>query len=395
MHPLIPRAGLVVSLASLLAATSAAATSAAWDPVQELRSIPAGKLLSVEDIAGLGSSVVVGWQEGEGDPRSFVRWSTDAGSTWGLVTALDMRQRREPQVDTCAGRAWAASGLHEPAAPPGQWLIVIDGFDMSGPPVESSLATSKGESRAPDIACAGNRRLAVASFRRVGAGYRVRLFSRGVAQPLEALPPEVTLDLGKGALAKGISIAATKNRIHVAFFVGDRLDVHRFAVGPGPEHAITALPVSTFGSLPNASHPVLAAARSRVVLAYMHEADLKARVSADKGATWGRARVLRDEPFPSEIGALPTNADVRGKRIVVSGVEIGGIETPSGKGFLYRSTDGGRRWSRVRGSSKAGSKAVGAFMTPGGRVRMVQAWDDSLGFEAAMDPQALRFRRQR
>jgi hypothetical protein len=393
MHP-PRRLGLAVALVGGLLLTTLGPTVAAWDPAQVLRSVPGGTLLSVQDMAALGSKVVVGWQEEDGQPRSLVRWTTDAGANWSSETALDTRARRELKVDTCAGRAWATSALHDPGARAGEWLIVIDGLEMDGPGEESSLASVNGQGRKPDIACAGNKRLAVAWFRKVRSGHRVKLFSRGAAQPIEDAPPEIARDLGRGSLRKGISVAATADRVYVAFFRGERLDIHRFAIGPAPEHSITPLSTSTLGPLPYAANPVIAASGARVVLAYTNRADLVARVSTDRGATWGRQRTLRDEPFPSEMGAFPTNVDVRGRRVLVSGVEVAGLETPSGKGFLYGSRNGGGRWSLMAGSSKGGAKVVGALMAPGGTTKMVQAWDGSLVLEAGSDPQKLRFRRQ-
>jgi hypothetical protein len=280
------------------------------------------------------------------------------------------------RVDTCAGWAWAVSGLHDPGAPADEWVIVIDGRDLDGPSFEGSLVSFEGLGRSPDIACAGNGRLAVAWFRKDGAGYAVEFFARGaILHPAGDDPAEVRLALGSGVQREGLSIAATASRIHVAWFAGDQLKLKRFDVGPGPDFDVTPLATQTLATLPYGMTPRLGADGDRVVLAYMNRADLVARVSTDGGASFGPVRKLVDAPFPSEVGAWPSNADVKGSRLIVSGTIAGGIDELVGEGFVYRSTNDGASWSRVPGSTKAGGTAVAAYVRKGANARIVEAWD--------------------
>lgn len=395
MHPSPRHLATIGALTAALVLTSLAPVSAAWAPTKIIRSISAGELLTAEDMAGLGSRVLVGWEQEGATQKAFMRWSLDGGNTWKATRRLDTRPIRELQVDTCKGWAWGVAGLHVPEAPAGEWLISLDGYKMNGSPHEASILTLSGQSRTPDIACAGGKRLAVAWFRKVSGGHRVKFFSRGILlNPLGDNPPEVKHDLGMGNLQRGLSVAATKDRIYVAWFKGDNLMLRRYGVGAAPNFPITHLGTQSLGSYQYGNYPRLGAAGGRVALAYMNRADLVVRVSANRGVSWGAQRTLRDEPFPSEIAASPTNVDVRGSRILVSGIEQGGIETPSGKGFLYQSNDGGGSWAQVTGSVKNGSRVVGAFMSPGGVTKRAMAWDDALNFEASLGPQELRFRRQ-
>lgn len=389
------RHGLIVTVIGSLLITTAGAASAAWDPTKVLRNVPGGELLSVADMAGLGRRAVVGWHE-EGSPRrAYLRWSVDEGASWGSIMPLDAGARRELQVDTCGAWAWAVSGLHAAAAPAGEWLVVLDGLEMEGSVVESSLLTLSGQARKPDIACAGGRRLAVAWLQKVGGSHRLKLFTRALFPVFTgSAAQDRSFDLGKANLRRGLAVAATKDRIHVAWFSGRTLKHKRFRVGGAPDFVVTPLPTRSLGGFRYGFAPTLGAAGQRVVLAMTNRADLVARVSSDMGNSWGPSRTLLNEPFPSEIGAGPTNADIRGRRILVSGVEIGGFELPDGRGFLYQSRDGGLSWSRLKGSLRRGSAVVGAYLSPGGVTKAALAWDDSLGFEAGTGPQSLRFRRQ-
>lgn len=395
MHRSPRHLGVVGALAAALVMASLAPVSATWAPTEVIRSISAGELLTVEDMAGLGSRVLVGWEQEGATQKAFMRWSLDGGSTWKATRRLDTRPIREVQVDTCKGWAWGVAGLHVPEAPAGEWLVSLNGYKMNGSPYESSILTISGQSRTPDIACVGGKRLAVAWFKKVSGSFRVKLFSRGVLPDvLGDPPPEVKRDLGVGRRQRGLSVAATKDRIYIAWFTGDVLKLARYAVGAGPDFPLSYLGTQSLGTYQYGMFPRLGAAGNRVALAFMNKADLVVRVSGNQGANWGSLRTLRDEPFPSEIGASPTNVDIRGSRILVSGIEEGGIETPSGKGFLYQSNDGGGSWALVTGSVKNGSRVVGAFMSPGGVTKHAMAWEDALNFEASLGPQSLRFRRQ-
>ena len=124
----------------------------------------------------------------------------------------------------------------------------------------------------------------------------------------------------------------------------------------------------------------------------MNRADLRTRVSTDAAASWEPGRILEDLPFPSEVGAYPTSADVIGTRIVVAGTIVGGLfDDLNGEGFLVRSTNDGGSWNRVPGSTKADGQVVGAYRGTAGSPKLVEAWDKWIADPAV---HKLRFQRE-
>ena len=92
--------------------------------------------------------------------------------------------------------------------------------------------------------------------------------------------------------------------------------------------------------------------------------------------SFGSAQTLRNEPFPSEIGALPTTVAVHGSRVAIGALEIGGIDGPVGKGLGYRSTNSGSSYSHV--STRSQGKLVAGLLTVGGVYKYAEAWDQSI-----------------
>ncbi len=119
----------------------------------------------------------------------------------------------------------------------------------------------------------------------------------------------------------------------------------------------------------------------------MHKADLKARRSTNSGASFGSAWTLRNEPFPSEIGAFPVTVAVKGSKVAIGAVELGGIETLTGKGLGYRSTNGGTSYTRV--STHGSGRTAATIVEVGSTHKCAEAWDQSI-----TDGTEIRFRRQ-
>lgn len=386
---------IALATSAVLAGSGPSLAGGAWTAPVVLRTAASGVPLDVGDIAGAGNGVVVGWKENPPAAAENVRmrWSTDRGVNWWSTLRLDARPQREIQVDACSGTAWAVSGLQIDTSP-NTWAVALDGHEMAGLPRETSILTTAGIARKPDIACAGARRLAIAWFQSSSSGYRVKLFSRGVVLDLLGEnPPEVRRDLGPGALKKGLAIAATATRIHVAWFAGNDLKLKRYDLGAAPRYRLTEHPTQTIATgLTYGLTPKLGVAGDRVLLAYTNRASLVVRTSTNGGASWSGPRTLVPEPFPSEVIAVATNADVTGSRMLVSGYEFagdpGGV---SGAGFLLHSADAGGTWGTAPGSEAPGGKAVGAFVGSGTTSRMVESWDETID-----DPpvEHIRFHRQ-
>jgi hypothetical protein len=98
---------------------------------------------------------------------------------------------------------------------------------------------------------------------------------------------------------------------------------------------------------------------------------------------------LRNLPGASEVGALATTLTMKGDLVALGSVEVGGIETLTGKGVGYKSTNGGATWSKV--SSHSGGWLLATLTRPGSSYRWAEVWDRSL---SQPSPDVVRFRRQ-
>jgi hypothetical protein len=317
-----------------------------------------------------------------------MRRSADGGATFRPAQRLDSRQSRDIEVETCDGWAFGAFTFRESGA----WLVGLDKHALTGPALESGAITLGGLSRKPDVACAGER-LVVVWFQKVGGTWRVKLHARGVNDEAKGDQlPEVNLDLGPGTMSKGLAVAGSGDDIHVAWFAGEDVKLRHYEVGPAPARDLLGWPTPILPDMPDGQLPELGVSGDRVVFASMNEADLRARVSTDRGVSWSPERTLEDMLFPSEIGAYPTSADVIGTRIVVGGSIVGGdFEGIFGEGFLHRTTNDGTSWNRVANTTIASGQVVGAYRGSAANPLLVMAWDKWIA-DPATDK--IRFRRQ-
>lgn len=319
--------------------------------------------LTLTDLVGRADDVALVSERVLGGNRSVVlSWSDEGPDAWQHQD-VDGSPTSEPEVAICGGTATAvyregtgdASRVRSHSVPLGSGLQFVREW------------TGVGAVRKPDVACVANTYLAVAWFQRVGGEWRVRVRPGPDAEPI---------GLGTGTVSRGLSIAASADRLYVAWFRGSSLKVRRFRIGSGAQHALTSLGTTTVASLRYGRYPEIGAAGSRAFLAFMDRADLKVRRSTDRGVSFGGARTLRDEPFPSEIGAYPTTVAVRGQRVAIGAVEIGGVEELVGRGLGYYSTNGGSSWTRK--STHSGGRTVATLRTPAASYQYVEAWDQSI-----------------
>jgi hypothetical protein len=98
---------------------------------------------------------------------------------------------------------------------------------------------------------------------------------------------------------------------------------------------------------------------------------------------------LKDLPGASEVGALATTVAMKGDLVALGSVEAGGIETLTGRGVGYKSTNGGSTWTRV--STHSGGWLLATLTRPGASYRWAEVWDRSL---SQPSPDKVRFRRQ-
>ncbi len=383
-----PILAAVLASAALLAAAPVSAGT--FGATRVIRTAASGTEIRVGDIAARGSGVVVGWQENApgGVKRVWVRRSADGGATFRPAVRLDDRPSRDIEVETCGGWAFAAYTFKESGA----WLVGLDKLPLTGPSHEQNAITLDGQSRRPDVACAGER-LAVAWFQKVGGDWHVMLHARGVNDEAKGDSlPAIDLDLGEGSMQKGLALAGSGDDLHLAWFDEEEVRLRHWSIGAGPDHDLFGVPTPVLPDMEYGQTPELGVDGDRLVFAYMNRADLRARVSTDGGVSWGPERILENMPFPGEVGAYPTSADVMGTRYLVAGTIVGGIfDDLSGEGFLRRSKNAGGTWKRVPGTTVANGQVVGAYRGSAGNPLLVQAWDRWIA-DPATDK--LRFRRQ-
>ncbi|MEZ4595924.1 MAG: hypothetical protein R3C32_03235 [Chloroflexota bacterium] len=125
------------------------------------------------------------------------------------------------------------------------------------------------------------------------------------------------------------------------------------------------------------------------MLAYTQGADLKVRRSTNRGVSFSSARTVRDLPDASEVGASASTIVVKGSKVALGVNDIGGIETLTGTGRGYKSTDGGATFTRM--TTHIGGRVLATLVRPGSSYRWAELWDRSLSGDS---PGTVRFRRE-
>lgn len=375
--------------ATLLSLAATALPAMALEPSVAVVNFPSGWSGGISDVASRGSTVVVTADvEVGGVPVVEMHWSTDGGATGGWdgdTITSGLVPRLESSAAVCDGRAVAAHVLQMDSATRG----ILTHTNSLTSPVEGTRewTTVNVIARKPDVACVANSELAIAWFERLSSGYKVVLETGVVAG--DDLSPQ-RLSLGTGSPGRGLSVAATSDRVYVAWFDGSTLKVRRYRIGTGAAHTLTSLGTTSLGRVQGGTNPKVGADGARVVIAYTQGADLKVRRSTNKGVSFSSARTVRNLPDASEVGALATGVTVKGSKVALGVDDVGGIETLSGTGRGYTSTDGGASFSRV--TTHPGGRVLTALVVVGGAHRWAEVWDHSLGGDET--PGQVRFRRQ-
>ncbi len=356
------RTGAAAGALALLL-TSAFPGLAAFGPASIVDEGAPTEHITLTDLAARGDDLALVTERVlAGNRTAVLSWSDEGGDTW-QHQAVEGSPTSEPEVAICGGTATAVhrvgtgdtARVRSLTAPFGGGLQIIREW------------TGEGAVRKPDIACVANTYLAVAWFQRIDGEWRLRVRPGPDAAPI---------GLGAGTVSKGLSIASSNDRLYVAWFRGSSLKVRRFRIGSGSQHALTSLGTTTVASLTYGRYPEIGAGGARAFLAYMDRADLKVRRSTDRGVSFGGARTLRNEPFPSEIGAYPTTVAVGGQRVAIGAVEIGGVEELVGRGLGYYSTNGGSSWALK--SSHSGGGTAATLERSVSVYQYAEAWDQSI-----------------
>jgi hypothetical protein len=368
----------------LMGVTLVATPAFAFQPTVTALVANEGDSLTGTDLATRGGDVAVSTDRIVAGERVVdLASSTNAGATWAHELVYGSGgAARESQATMCAGRAFMVYAVPD-GLPPSEWLLWTYSRDLSSPIVGGQRWTSSGVARKPDIACVKNVNLVVARFQQQGGGYDLKV---QVKSTVADDPWSQSFDLGSASMGRGLSVASTASRVYVAWFHGDDLRVRRFSIGSSGHHALTSLDTRTIATLAHGTDPRIGADGDRVVIAYMDKADLKVRRSGDKGVSFGSAKTLLNEPYPSEVAARPTTVAVQGSRVAIGALETS-ESTGTGIGFL--STNGGSSYSQQVGHG--GGRVLAGLVTVSGNIKYAEAWDQSI---AAPSKPKLFFHRQ-
>jgi hypothetical protein len=364
------RAAPVGLLATLLSAGSATAST----PTVVVQEGAAGQQVQVTDLDVRGQRVALTSRGSTGSPNGYrVSLSTDGGASWTTSAKLDP-DFRDPRVTICGGYAAVA---YTDAYDTGYRDVLVNATPFGGGGEGFERISILKTTRGPDVTCIGGDEVAVAYFEQAVDGYGVRVTTTGDAlETLGGGPGRQTFWNASASSSKGLGIAASTDRLYVTWFDGKRLKLRRFRIAQASGNLLTSLGTTTIATVSGGRDPRIGADGSRVFVSYSKGADLVVRRSTDKGASFGSAKTLRNLPNASEIGAMPTTVAVKGKRAVIGAVEIGGIETLTGKGLAYRTTNGGSSWSLRH--SHSGGRTVAGLVKADGAQRLIEAWDQSI-----------------
>jgi hypothetical protein len=384
---------LIAILGACLVATPAAA-GGDFDPTIVLRTREGP--LSVSDIAARRSRLAVLWAESRpAGPALFYRISLDRGASFAPMRRVDDRPNADGSLAICRGSLWIASALHVPGDPAERWDIVVDRRELDGPVTGGSLITDPFAdltSGVPDVACVGERFLAVAWLQRLAGApiweARLRIY--------DAIPPaggvgtaggfSTDIVLGRARGDAQIAVAATDRRVLVAWKRGTSLRLKRIDVGLGDDPTITPHDTQVVG--PDAGRSVgLDIEASLAVLAFARGDAIVTRRSTDGGQTFGPIRTRLVARPDEAIGVA--SLDVRGPRVLLEAFRAyGDFDGGYSQQRRFVSSDGGRTWDVTRLGS-AGTR-VGAWAGPATSPSIVEAWDDI----ATDPPHHVRFHRQ-
>jgi hypothetical protein len=371
-----------VCLTSLAVAMIAGPTLA-FQPTVTVVTGGSGEDLTVTDLWARGGNIAgsVDWTV-PADHVVAVVWSTDHGASWSHQEwdGLESGGARDSRVTICDG--YSVMIYRAASADPNVWSIETLAHPLAIGLTAIQGWTGSDGARRPDIACVANDELATAWFKPAGSVYHVRVRT---GRPTGSSTTPQSFDLGRGSASRGLSIATSSHRVYVTWFDGSKLKLRRFNIRNGSSHDLTTLGTSTIANIKDGYYPQIGVDGERVVVSYMDRASLKVRRSGNEGGSFGAAKTLRPEPFPSEIGAFPLNVAVHGSKVAIGAVESSPF---GGRGLGYLSTDGGSSYTKV--SQHSSGRIAAGLVKVGSNYKYAEAYDRSI---VAMDP-LVRFRRQ-
>ena len=330
-----------------------------------------------------GHNVIVGWDEpGNTFRRVGFEFSDDNGADFSSSQLFP--NARQPAVDLCDGVE--SNAVYSERVAPKRWVIqhtLFDSFDSS---FTDQVGQNGGNQHDPDIACAGGR-IFVSWFRSEGGGDRLFIaHAERDGSPFSA-PIDLGFD-GDTDFFSGLVVAGVNDTAYVAFrrTSGD-LRFKRWLVGAGPDYPVASSPSVIIGpGTPDepAFQPVIAAAGDKVAVAWMTCNAVVARVSNDKGLTWGPIRTLVEHAAcDGDFIAAPNSIAIRGSRIAVEYSAFGIFG--DGEEYLIRTQSDFASFSDDLIASHGHLNHIVGYLTVGGNPKLAAVFQRG---------EFIRFRRQ-
>jgi hypothetical protein len=372
---------VVALLTALVMASSVAAASPSWTSAVNVRVADDAKLW---DADFRGRKVAVTWQEpGSGSPKVGIRTSTNSGTTFGPVSTI--AQARQSAVDICS-RA-ELNAVYARKLGPRNWAVEHAVSSVAGGSFKIGFVSpGSGVQRFPDVACAGGR-VFVSWFQRAGSGDRLKVAHARRSDGVFSAPIDLGLD-DETFFSRSLAVAGVQGTSYAVFARsnGD-LRFKRWSIGAGPGFAVTphATQVIGNGTAANAAgEAVIAAAGDKVAVAWFKCGGVFARVSNDRGQTWGPVRKVIDHAACfGDFGTSPRSIAIRGNRIVITYLAFA-IESPGWVG-LIRTRNDFATFSDDMVTNRAHDEHLVGYVTVGGATKLAAAFDRG---------DRIRFRRQ-
>jgi hypothetical protein len=312
------------------------------------------------------------------DPLVY-RVSTDRGKTFASPVSAGAAN---PGAITVCGGFVAAARVNTGAGTVSLDLRSTDGALVD----ERTLASGRSLTRTGNgIACVGGRRVATFWDEYVGGVLHLKVAVVPVAEALTSYE----FDLGRAYLYRIRGITATDTGIWVAWTRGDGIIVQRLDVAATPSMEVTEGPRAHIARAAGAPGASIAATGNRVYVAYDRNGSGLMRVSKDGGLTFGKVRTLI--AASSETPAGPWTLVAR-ENVVVAAVHLGPwCWGCVGTNKAVYSTNWGRDWTS--GPVNEGGFMTVALLGSGPGLRIASAWDNRTSHETYGDPGYIKFQR--
>jgi hypothetical protein len=290
-------------------------------------------------------------------------------------------QARQSAIEVCGSSVEAAYARKSGT----DWGIERARGDADGGGFTThDVAVGAGMRRYPDIACAGGR-VFVSWSERDGVGDQ--LFISHAVRSVGDFVAEQSLGVDDDTrVGRSLAVAGVNDTAYAVFARSDgQLRLRRWLVGAGPSYPVSA-PVTKIIGPGTPGNPAIgahiAAAGNKVAVTWYRCQGVFARVSKDKGLTWGPVRKLVQGTCAGDFGAGPTFIAMRGGAIVVT---YGAAGLDSGWMGIIRTKSDFASFNDRHVTSTYQSEHLVGYVTKASTVKLAAAFDTG---------DRVRFRRQ-